>query len=73
MEDRLGGGTTNRLCEEEKGVELEKRGPSSVWDRGRNCQVGGMTDMWTGKERGREGWSRDGGTEPNKEDQSGGV
>lgn len=59
------------LWEEEKGVELEKRGPSCAWDRGRNCQVGGMTDMWTGKERGRGGWSRVGGTEGNKEEKEG--
>ena len=52
----------NRLWEKEKGLELEKRGPSSAWDRGRNCQGGGMTDMRTGRERGRGGCRRDGGT-----------
>lgn len=53
----------NRLWEKEKGLELEKRGASSAWDSGRTCQAGGMTVMLTGRERGRGGCRRDGGTE----------
>lgn len=60
-----------KLWEEEKGLELEKRGPSSAWDRGRNCQGGGTTDMWTGRERGRGGCRRDGGTEGLKKKRGG--
>lgn len=52
-----------KLWEEEKGLELEKRGSGSSWDRGRNCQGGGKTDIWTGRERGEGGCRRDGGTE----------
>lgn len=55
-----------KFWEKEKGLELEKRGPSSAWERGRNCQEGGTADMWTGRERGRGGWRRDGGTDGNK-------
>ncbi len=62
----------NRLWEKEKGLELEKSGPSSAWDRGRNCQGRGMTDMWTGRERGRGGCSRDGGTKGTKKKGDGG-
>lgn len=53
----------SRLWEKEKGLELEKRGASSAWDSGRTCQAGGKTVMLTGRERGRGGCRRDGGTE----------
>lgn len=62
------GGSTNILWEKAKGLKLEKRGPISAWDRGRNCQEGGVTDIWTGRERGRGGCRRDGGTESVKEE-----
>lgn len=37
--ERWCGGTMNRFWEKEKGLELEKRGPSSACDRGRRRQV----------------------------------
>lgn len=63
----------NRLWEKEKGLELEKRGASSAWDRGRKCQAGGITVMLTGRERGRGGCRRDGGTEGIKQGGEGGT
>lgn len=65
------GGSTKRLCEEEKGLELEKMGPRSACDRGRRSQEGGTTSMSTGRDSGRgrgrgsekAGWGRDRDTE----------
>lgn len=63
------GGNTKRLCEEEKGLELEKMGPKSACVRGRRSQEGGTTSMSKGREsgsgsgRGKTGWGRDRDTE----------
>lgn len=69
------GGSTKRLCEEEKGLELEKMGPRSACDNGRRSQEGGTTSMSTGKESGRgSGWAKTGwGRDRDTERVTGGV